>query len=946
MARRAANNTVDLLRYFHENLSAHFTALHAARNILELNSPVFALEHNLPHDDLDNLKMAVRSAVQAGLGDHYRQWWLPFVVYAAESGYDYVGPEYWRSFEESTPGWHSDQRHWIKTWYRKFADNYGGAVPSGAFASNFTIISWPITHAVLPTYLQRQLAQLLFEFSGALTSQLLDDPAALGIRLARRASNYTERFRIFCENTNLVGQVATALLSGENEPTPYLSEATLTRIVNGLSREQQSRHWLKTAQQSASRVRDLLPDRASPAVNRFSGPIPRERDPRLFLRHEGKWNAYAELPNLTALGADHPQIYRQLRISRATVSGSARPVPPSGLLYPRQEVRFSSWPRTDQPFIQLNRGDEQTNQILANQCAITYGPWWLFRRHRSGVAIETKGKIVRPGHDYILIGSDSLAKPNLPWITETNIEVQGVRAYELTVPPQLREDESSALLNAGLRVVSHVAIRPVGVVASSWDGEGEVELMAGEPAILGIRSDLLPTRCCVLVNDSSYSLEWPPNEKEIFFALDGLPVGTHELNFILFGNGNRQLTSGIITIAIREPEAHPEGASTGEGIRLIATPTRPTISELWDNRAMVTIDGPLGAKAELRVALENEKGELLIKLQRQIQLPIEKKKWQAIAKSIRADKLFSSVYDTAEFCALSVIRDGVGFATLTCERGFQPLRWSFNRNHDGQVTAKLVDRTDGGSTTFDFYDIEAPLVAVPKDPIMPFEAPPRGGLVIAKAGSFIAAAVLPTNPNTVFRLDPVRPIMPAMSRSARDILHLAENHRRWTDADLPADPFAVYEQQIFGDAIARTIGTLIGGRHWAAIEQKLTRAEEIVNHLDEMQDAVGISTEHKALASAIAYSLYKWLKPEDLLIGFHEVIKPYLASNGLINRLSIPRFLLELAGRPGGITEWDANDSDFILNRVLQSPVLYRAARFAVLGTRALNDAEGVERGF
>ena len=113
-----------------------------------------------------------------------------------------------------------------------------------------------------------------------------------------------------------------------------------------------------------------------------------------------------------------------------------------------------------------------------------------------------------------------------------------------------------------------------------------------------------------------------------------------------------------------------------------------------------------------------------------------------------------------------------------------------------------------------------------------------------------------------------------------------------------------------------------------------------------MKGAVGISTEHRAIASTIAYRLYKWLKPEELLLGFHEAISPHLAGYGLKGRPSVARFLLMLAGRPGYVTEWEPNEAAFILERVLLSPVLYRAARFAVLGTRALNDAKGVERSF
>lgn len=946
MAGVAPSSTVELLQHFHEALDAHFSELRDARAGFEPSSPVFALEHDLGMAELDVLKDAVRAAISDYHLAHYRATWLPFVVYAAEMGYGYIGDEYWNTFSSLTPRWTSQERSTIRDWFVRFHTHFAGARPTGAWASHFTIISWPITHAVLPIYLQRNLAQLLFEFSGAFTSELLDDPPSLGIRLARRATNYTERFRIFCENTTLVGHVAAALLSGEKEPTPYLTAPTLARIVEGLTEERQARNWLKSARASASRVRGFRSAGSAIADRTNATRLPGATDPHLFLRRDDTWNAYAELPDLTLLGAGLPEFYSQLRALRASVNGGARPIPPSGLLYPGQEVRFARWPQTTQPFLRLERGDDESNRILSDQCVISKGPWWLFRCQGTGLAIEVKGKFVRPGHNYVLLGGDTLSAPAVPWCTETAIGVEGVKAYELMVPPHLNESEESDIVAAGLAIVSHVAIRPMGIVASAWDGEGEVEWLAGEPAMLGIRSDLVPRQARLVVDGAVYFLEWTQGEPELLFMLEGLPVGTHEVGVALLGDGDRQLASGALVVTVRDPQVRPEGATMGEGIRLLATPTRPTLAELWDERAVVTIDGPVGTEADLWVALRDGQGAVLTELHRTVRVPLEGIDWRTTAKTVRADHRFSDAYDAAESCTLTVTRDGIGFATLTCERGFQPLRWRFARSHDGEVVATLVDRTDGGSTSLDFYDVEAPLTAVQMDAGEPFTVPPRGGLAIATAGDAVAAAILPTNPNVLMRMSQSRPVVTSQSDSGREVLRLAEGHQRWIGADLPADAFAAYEQQIVGDAIARSIGTLIGGSHWGAVERKLARADDAADRLDDMQEAVGVSSEHKALASTIAYSLYKWLKPEELLQGFHEVITPHLAGQGITGRPSAPRFLLMLAGRPGYITGWEPEEASHLLADVLKSPVLYRAARFAVLGTRALNDAEGVERSF
>ena len=131
----------------------------------------------------------------------------------------------------------------------------------------------------------------------------------------------------------------------------------------------------------------------------------------------------------------------------------------------------------------------------------------------------------------------------------------------------------------------------------------------------------------------------------------------------------------------------------------------------------------------------------------------------------------------------------------------------------------------------------------------------------------------------------------------------------------------MYQQQLVGDAIARAIGTLDRRQTlgWAS-SASWRMPHEAADYLEEMRNAVGISTAHKELASTIAYSLYKWLTPGSLLLGFSEVITPHLAACGLADRPAAPRFLLMLAGRPGFLADWDEEESAFLLDCIIRSP--------------------------
>ena len=151
------------LDQWQERLQSHFTQLASARSYSDYRLSV--LEHDLTDEEFDEIIDLLHAELNNAwkLGRH----WLVWVVYATELGYDYDGDEYWSSFEARTPGWRESitatRRNQLRTWFEKFQITYQGVKPSGPWAEWFSIIAWPITHAILPKYLQWQFAKSLYE---------------------------------------------------------------------------------------------------------------------------------------------------------------------------------------------------------------------------------------------------------------------------------------------------------------------------------------------------------------------------------------------------------------------------------------------------------------------------------------------------------------------------------------------------------------------------------------------------------------------------------------------------------------------------------------------------------------------------------------------------------------------------------------------------------------
>lgn len=932
---------LETLEYFHDLLDVHFRTLHTRRQALEMPAPVFALEHGLGSDDLKLLQDAVVAVHRERLlARAAKQSWLPLVVHAAEVGYIYDGVEFWPIYAESTPGWCDSayERDRVRDLLEKFAEKYGGAIPQGAWAATFRKIAWPITHAVLPRYLQVQLARMLYDYRTGWPS-LLHNPSALGVRLHAWSRQYGERFEKFCQNTALLGHVAVALLlSGEDDESPYIESTTLDRLVASLNSERESRRWLHDARRSASIVR-MHNFRPSAGINKRGSHqqrLPTATDPKLQLKRvSGVVKAFAVLPDLKPLQRILPVVYDELRKSRASVAGAQQVIPTGGLLYATAPVELVSWPSATQPFLQLQRAANGVNLLLAEQCRITRGPWWVFRCKPGQPAIEIKGKFVRPSGHYYIVGAPDLSPPDVTWCEKVEIAVDGVCAYDLKVPSTLSKPDSKALAVAGISVVSDVAIRPVGFVASHWDGEGSVEWLAGEPALIAIHAQHSPSKVRLIINGEPYYVEWPEGKTDLFLSIDGLDVGTHEIVASVGDpDGDGHKTEGILIVSMRDPQVRTAGASLGEGIRLRTLPAQPSLPELWDGRAVIEIDGPEGTTADFRITLLNGAGAELASYKTSHRLPVTSDSWRPLISRMREHPQLAKHYDEADVANLSISRAGIGFATLSAERGFRGLRWVVSARHrDGGYAARLIDRTDRSPVSVEFFSVERPLIGVRQPADKEFIGPPRGGLLWATNGEEAAGQIVPPDPNEMLRLGPAKPSVSVAQKSLAEVHKLMHMHRKWQDADLPAHPFGMRERCRVLDALTTAMAVMLAPGGWAAFEQRIVGLAPAEINLDEAQELVGHSPPQRAAAQAIASQLWQWDTQKALVLGFSDAIDNLAVSAGISHKLQGARFLLQLATSPGELLDWEKSERNQYLRCVLVNPVLMRAARFAALGT-------------
>ena len=238
------------MREAQRNLENRFAKLRDSRT-----GPVFFIEHGLSAQDsrqlLDSVSQAARfRPIQSSW---WREYPLPLLVTATEVGYEYrgTGTDFWPNLESAlkidiSPA----ARQHVRDLFRNYSEWYRGARPANTpWTANFSLIAWPVTHALVPLEFHRQLAAALANLRSSAHS--LDDEN-LHIAVRGAAGRTSARFHTFLEDASLAVPVIRALLG---EGNGEISQDSIDRIGKDLASDSDAHRSIKIAKQIQQRLR-------------------------------------------------------------------------------------------------------------------------------------------------------------------------------------------------------------------------------------------------------------------------------------------------------------------------------------------------------------------------------------------------------------------------------------------------------------------------------------------------------------------------------------------------------------------------------------------------------------------------------------------------------------------------------------------------------------------
>lgn len=961
-------NLLDLQNQLH----LHFAKLRKNR---PEKLPIFALEHGLSAIELSTLQEEIRKDIKhSSPSDKHSLSWI---VYASEFGYHFSGDEYWQTFEEHTPGWElNGNRYWIRDAFRSFCEKYSGAKPTGIWAKHFSIICWPITHAILPKDLQRQLVNILNELRHSFLFDHFETPKKLGELISAYGWNASSRFQNFAQEAKLVGQIAAALLLQKEQfsETLVLSQ-TLTRIVADLDRERRTREWLRRAQKHAQKV--MIQGIRQEGVKKGEKRVTRDHwrnqiaalslEPKLILRPVpgNSWNVIIQIPDLSPLLVQFPRLKSFLADSRCVVTGATKrsPLARGQVLYGPQTIVLKEWPKQDEVLIRFEKSSPELEFLLSSDCLLCPGPRWLFRIAADGCAYEIRNNTVRPGNNYIILTSfnNTSEFSNIPLCS---IECDGIKAYRLDLPEKISHKLSDTIRRLELSLAARINVWPVGLPPSDWDGEGRGEWLINDRPYLGIQipypadSISLELQAHKLFKLDIQSPE--PGDVQLI-ELPQLPPGVSTLRITAKSNIPEQIEYvGVLNVIIREQKIWRQGYSNQGPLFVIVDPIRPSLEQLWEDEIALEIHGPAGRYISCNLSLYEKNSDVptISKTIPSMQLPINSLSWRSyFEKYFREVKEVQNSYDSANICKLDFIADELGTYSLNCEREFTPVRWNVKKRHDDYFL-KLID--DTGKTSkgdISHYKFETPDVSCPvcelisKDEL---SVPKTGGMYVIRIGKYVRGVVLPPQIDTFqdFNIEPqVSPCLHSLEW-LKDYINLYET---WAGSRITGNIFSNFRRRKVLLSLIHNIFYCICKKKWSDAEHKF-RSTKDDNAISILLNAIYVKPKEKTALEALKtdYDYLSTLPTKSRVKYLSSLIKTYiLLPRKTISKVSsidvgdyecegndIPdsvclewliEFVLRLASSPELVCPWAGSQFDLGLEILLDFPIIPKMARFLVL---------------
>lgn len=924
-----------MLAELQQRLEQQFAALHQERS--RAGYPVYVLEHGLDLAEIEGLSSLLSSSLREHRGLR-RDYWLVWITIAAEIGYSFDGDEYWTTFAHRIPAWPEfGDRSIVRSWYTAFADRYGGLRPRGRWADHFSIIAWPIAHAILPRDLQVQFARHLYSLRHELGRA--GPTAAIGELLQERKGHGSSRFDNLLEQTELTTRLVLALRDEDVQAdVAAIFRPTLARIVGDLERHQNSRDWLHEARRV---LRDTRTSTSSDLIRRgvgqsADGSVTRPRGVALIARQsaEGQWRLGVAFPNIAyilARAGMQPTELNNVSLSLADRPDSVMPGRALLTMSERERPIAKLAGILDRPLADLRPTRAAIAALMAQELRIAGSAPWVLRIQNDATARQVFGNHVRPGEDYIIVTVSPLEEHVVQILGMTRCPSDtDVTLYLLRLTDDLSVPELETLHRLKLGHVVRTRIEPVGLVPR-WEGSDDSSVwLPDEEIILSLHADG-PVDEFIVSIDGAGTTHVPCRAGDgTIISLGRLPLGRHVVDvqtvWSATSSRDRKIETERVPFHVRAPAPWSDGIRDRAGFRAFLQPEDASLRRLLEARARISIHGPAGRAAAIDIQTFDASGAPSRREELgRVTLPAKEHSVYQLLSKLNREPLSDQVAGAPRI-DLGISMDELGRVPIKFEQQVQPLRWKLEKQADHSL-ALLVDEV-GTDTVIAIhqYPISRPDIRIEvsrDDSLAGVRLDPPGALLTAKLYNKHYAAIVSV-PGTIGSLAELAPRIELSVDpfTVNKVPRLTNLHRLWGRART-LGPLAPLRRDAVLRSLEVAICACVCGETFAQDYRQVSEGR--LHLLDRLQRQVGGSpgfgyrmrqTDWRSQVQGMAQS-----------VAFRKWANRY----GISEDRPLAEFAFRLAFHPGAISFADVQTGTKNLRQLSENASLARGAFLAKL---------------
>lgn len=829
---------------FQRRLSEQYARLRDAR--ASEGFSVYVIEHGLDDEAIATARALLNASIDPNTKadcDH----WLVWIAAAAEVGYRYDGAEYWDSFAATFPNWpRFGDRHqvptWfrnlIRTWYKRFADEYRGSEPSGPWARQFPIIAWPITQAILPRYLQRHFAAHLFELrhllakSGGLT---LDE---IGDLLSDRYRGGSSRFEGFLQQKALTSRIVMALgIEDLADSVAPIEKSTLDRIASDIDnlgsvgrRLREARRILRDARFINSAKPGFVPH-AKGVSAQIEPAVERVERPRLVARQTevDTWELSLALPDLASPLRQAGLGVRDLEQSRMrfrTYSHASGWVPGRALFAysGNTEERLDAYPVQEISALAFDRPLAVAQAALNERLLFPAEPVRLLKLRADGSAFELAGRSVRANQSYIIVTANDVAadiveRLGLEPLKSTSPPAQ---LWWLDVPSTLGEECIAALKALDLGYRLGVRIEPLGLSPRWRTSSGALLLLDNEHALFSISSDVAVREFVVTLNTSPSLRVVPSSDDITLLSLGTLALGSHQLTVSAFGVATgSDIASETISVEVRAALPWQQSIEGKAGVSLQLEPREAPLEQFLDGVARIRLLAPPRRTVKLNARFFGVDGGLFHdEIIGRCPTPLTDGKLSELVVQNFVDEAQFEHLERAARIEVVVSLDEYGCGNVAFEKAVEPIRWLRCADRRVRLSDDTGENTLPTVERFDLNAVDVPRAVEYADAIGGLEMRGKGGLLVATLNGRPFEAIVTTMERQLSDFNDLG--MPArVSATPQEPRVIVRALKRWYGARRLIGPMAFMARRNAIRALERTLAGSLCGPDWISLTDQV-----------------------------------------------------------------------------------------------------------------------------